>query len=332
MAAEKVHPLRRRRTVVGRFQRAHQRFDIPAGERVKKPLIDREVEHHLQALAVLSEVLHVLLGRNVRLREHDRVAPPPLQKVPQQMEHLEILARLDVGAFFFDQKRHRVDTKSGDAELQPESHDAHDLALHRRIEGVEIRLKLIKPMEVVLAGHGIAGPGRFLHAREYHSLVPVLRARLGPDIPVAIGRIRVFAGGLKPGMTIGRMVDHQIDDDAHADLFRVIHEIDELAERAVLGVDAVIVRYVVAVVAIRRGIERLEPHAGNAQAGEIVEPTHEAGEVADAVAVGIEVLLNVEAIDDRVLVPEIADRRTRRLFARLVLGGPSFFSAVSLSL
>ena len=63
------------------------------------------------------------------------------------------------------------------------------------------------------------------------------------------------------------MVDYEIDDHPYADLFRMVHEIDELAEGAVLGMDAVIIAYVVAVVAVRRWIERLEPYTGNAQAG-----------------------------------------------------------------
>ena len=101
------------------------------------------------------------------------------------------------------------------------------------------------------------------------------------------------------------MIDHQIDDHAHADLLRVIHELDELAKRAVLWVHAVIIGNVVAVVAIRRRIKRLEPHAGDAQAGEIVQPPCQTGEIADTVAVGVDVLFDVEAIDDRVLVPEV---------------------------
>ena len=40
---------------------------------------------------------------------------------------------------------------------------------------------------------------------------------------------------------------------------------------------------------------------------QIVEPAHQALEVADAVAVGIHESADGEAIDDRVLVPEIVD-------------------------
>ena len=63
------------------------------------------------------------------------------------------------------------------------------------------------------------------------------------------------------------MVDYKIDNHPHADLFCMVHEIDEFAEGAVLGMDAVIIAYVVAVAVVRRWIERLEPHTGNTQAG-----------------------------------------------------------------
>ncbi len=86
-------------------------------------------------------------------------------------------------------------------------------------------------------------------------------------------------------MSIRGVVDDQIDDDAHAELFGVVHELDEVAERSVLRVDAVVVGDVVAVVAIGRGIERLQPDAGDAEAGQVVEPPRQPVEVADAVAV-----------------------------------------------
>ena len=56
-------------------------------------------------------------------------------------------------------------------------------------------------------------------------------------------------------MTIRRVVHDQVDDHAHPDLLGVVHEVRELAESAVLGMDVVVVRDVVAVVLVGRGIE-----------------------------------------------------------------------------
>jgi hypothetical protein len=49
-------------------------------------------------------------------------------------------------------------------------------------------------------------------------------------------------------MRIGGMVDDEIDDDADAALPAAMGEFDEVAERAVSRVDAIIVRDVVAIV------------------------------------------------------------------------------------
>jgi hypothetical protein len=75
----------------------------------------------------------------------------------------------------------------------------------------------------------------------------------------------------------------------------------------VLLVDVVIVCDVVPVVPIGRLVERLEPHAGDAEALKIVQPPHQTFEVADTIAVRVLVLLDVEAIHDGVLVPEVVD-------------------------
>jgi hypothetical protein len=109
-------------------------------------------------------------------------------------------------------------------------------------------------------------------------------------------------------MPFRRVIDDQIDDDPDADLVGMVHEVDEISERAELRMDPVIVGNVVPVVAIGRRIERLQPEAGNSEAGEIIEASRQAGEVADTVPVCVDVLLNVEAIDHRILVPKIINQ------------------------
>ncbi len=61
---------------------------------------------------------------------------------------------------------------------------------------------------------------------------------------------------------------------------------------------------VVAVVAQGRGEEGQEPEAGDAEVLQVVESRDEAGEVADAVAVGVLKGADVQLVDDRVFVPE----------------------------
>ena len=128
MAAQEVDPLRGLRPLVGGLERAHQRPDVAGGQRVEQPLVDREVQHHLQPVAEVAEVVEALVGRHVRLGEQDGVAAPPLQEVAHLVEQLVVLARRDAGSLLLDQERHRVHAEAADAELQPEAHDAVNLA------------------------------------------------------------------------------------------------------------------------------------------------------------------------------------------------------------
>jgi hypothetical protein len=103
------------------------------------------------------------------------------------------------------------------------------------------------------------------------------------------------------------MVDHEIDQHPHAALLRAVGEFDEVPEGAVARVDGVVVRDVVAVVAAGRLLERHEPHGGDAEPVQVIQPAHQPLEVADAVGVGVHVGADVQAVDDRVLVPEVVD-------------------------
>ncbi len=109
---------------------------------------------------------------------------------------------------------------------------------------------------------------------------------------------------LEPGVLVGGVVDDQLDHDLHVALVGGVEELLEVVERAVGGVDVDVVGDVVAVVAQGRGEEGQEPEAGDAEVLEVVEAGDQAGEVADAVAVGVLEGADVQLIDDRVFVPE----------------------------
>jgi len=220
-----------------------------------------------------------------------------------------VLARVPgfAGPFALDHEGNGIHAEARDPELQPEAHDLADLGLHRRIGGVEVGLKVVEAMEVVLARDLIVAPGRLLHAREHHALVVVFRQLLRPEIVVAILGFGALARILEPGMLIGGVVDDQIDQDAHAELMRLMREIDEVTQRAVGGIHLVVIADVVAVVAARGLLERVQPDARGAQPRDIVEAAHQALEVPDTVTVRVEKRRNVETVDDGVLVPEVLD-------------------------
>jgi len=68
-----------------------------------------------------------------------------------------------------------------------------------------------------------------------------------------------------------RVVEGHVDDHAHAEGAGAAHEVLELRLAAQLGVDRIVVAHVVTIVAARRVEERPQPHAGDAEVGEVVE-------------------------------------------------------------
>ena len=80
---------------------------------------------------------------------------------------------------------------------------------------------------------------------------------------------------LEPRMLVRGVVHDEVDQHAHAALLRAVRELDEIAERAVARIDAVVVGDVVAVVAMRRGLERHQPDGGDAQAMQIIQPARQ---------------------------------------------------------
>ena len=116
----------------------------------------------------------------------------------------------------------------------------------------------------------------------------------------------IFRGGARldePRMLVGAVVDDELGDDAQAPPMRLAHEVPEVAERAVVRMDAREVGNVVAVIAQRERVERQQPHGSHAEVGDVVELLRQPGEVAHAVAREVVERLHMELVDDRVLVP-----------------------------
>ena len=108
-------------------------------------------------------------------------------------------------------------------------------------------------------------------------------------------------------MLVGGVVDDEIDDHADAALLAAMGEFDEVAERAIARVDAVIVGDVIAIVLAGRRLERHQPDRGDAEPVQIIQPPQQSFEIADAVAIGIHVGADGQAIDHAILVPEVVD-------------------------
>ena len=205
-----------------------------------------------------------------------------------------------------DQERHGVDAEARQALLQPEAHDLRQLVADLRVGQVEIRLVRIELVQVVLAGLAVIGPVRGLLVGEDDVAGLLGRALVGPDVEVAVRRVRARARRLEPRVLIGGVVHDEVRDHADPAVAAGPDQLREVAERAQRGIDGVEVGDVVAVVAVRRGVERHQPQAADPEPGEVVDALGEPGEVAAAVAVVVVEHLDVEAVEDGVLPPQVA--------------------------
>ncbi len=184
----------------------------------------------------------------------------------------------------------------------------------------------IEPVPVIGARGLIPGPVRPLGVDEDDTGAGIFVVVVRPDIKVAVDRPWLgVPRALEPRMLVRGMVDHQLDDHPHAALMRRRDEAFDIGQRAVVRIDPAIVGDVVAVIQLRRRIERQQPDRVHPQLGDIVQPRDQAREIANAVVVRIKERFDVQLIDDRVLVPQRGrSRRPDRYVAANADAGRSF--------
>ena len=146
------------------------------------------------------------------------------------------------GPFGRDDEGHGIHAKSRDPKLNPKSHDLQNFRLNVRVGGIQIRLEIVETVEVPGAGDRIVS-SKSISARPGNTM-PLLASRgffFDQTYQSRYLRIRVSPRLLEPGVLVGCMVDHQIDDDANAPLLGGMREFDKVAQRPVARIDFVIV-------------------------------------------------------------------------------------------
>src|SRR5690242_5611081 len=109
-------------------------------------LVDLKIKHHVHALTVVAEIIHVRIRQHIGFSEHNAIALPPLEKFTKHPQHIELLLGFsDVRTLGRDNERYRIHSKSRDTLLNPEAHDLEDLSLHLRMRRIQIRLKIVEP-------------------------------------------------------------------------------------------------------------------------------------------------------------------------------------------
>ena len=104
-------------------------------------------------------------------------------------------------------------------------------------------------------------------------------------------------------MLVAGVVDDEVHDQAHAATVQSLDEGVEVGQGSEEGVDVLVVGDVVAVVVLRGAVDGAEPHDVDAQLVEVVEAGGDAGDVADAVAVGVGEGAGVDLVDDGAAPP-----------------------------
>src|SRR5262249_26531328 len=134
---------------------------------------------------------------------------------------------------------------------------------------------------------------------------PAIRSGIAPDIPVALRRLSRAPRFLKPGVPVGAVVRHIVEDDLDAAAMGGGHERVEIRQAAEDRIDGGEVRDVIAEIGHGRGIYGREPEGVDAEPGEIIEPPEDAREIADPVAIAVLKGARIDLIDDRALPPSM---------------------------
>ncbi len=285
---------------------------------------EREVERHVELVAVAEVGAHVLRPLVGLGQQHAVAAVLAVDDAPKFAQDGVGLGQvLAAGALALDQVGHGVAAEAVEPAVEPEAHDVQHRARHGRVVVVEVGLVAEEAVPVVLLGDRVPRPVRLLGVGEDDAGVAVALVGVAPDVVVAVGRRAVGPGRLEPGVLVGGVVHDQVGDHPQAAVVGGVEELLEVVDGAVRGVDAVEVGDVVAVVLQRRGVHRQDPQAVDAELPHVVELRGQAGEVADAVAVGVEERLHVNLVEDRVLVPVLHAASLLRA-RRGAMGPPPF--------
>ena len=284
-----------------------------------------ELEHHLQLVAVETGVERGVVHGHAGgfTHGHDRVLAEDLAvHLLQEFVHARAVScdsQAVVEAASEDCRvigegevlRNQVDdvhTEAVHALVQPEAHDVVDLFADLRVLPVQVGLLDGEVVQVELAGrlvpfpHGGAEAGNPV-VRRNRLAVLVEALGVAPDVVVAVGVVLGGACLLEPFVLVRGVVDDQVHHELDAVLVRGFEQLIEVFHGAELGHDGAVIGNVVAVVIVRGSVDGREPQHLNTQLGEVRNLLGNAGQIADAVAIGVVEGAGVDLVDHRFLPP-----------------------------
>lgn len=109
----------------------------------------------------------------------------------------------------------------------------------------------------------------------------MLAATIAEDITGALGRSGAGGkSGFEPGVLVGRMVGHDVDDDLDAVRVSRSDHVIEVVKRAETWVDIAVVRHIIAAINKRRWVKRAQPDGLDTQPLKIVHLLGNARDIA----------------------------------------------------
>ncbi len=158
-------------------------------------------------------------------------------------------------------------------------------------------------MQVVLSAPCVPGPRG---AAKYR--LPVRRwrtigLRVRPHIPVGPGVVATTAAFQKPWMLVRGVRIDLVDDDAQLEFVGAGNQPVKIGEGAEHRIDVAVVGHVIAEITHRRGEVGRQPDGVHAQRGDVVEVRSNAGQVANAIMVGVGEAARVDLVDRRTQPP-----------------------------
>ena len=196
-----------------------------------------------------------------------------------------------VGQFrYFRNEIDNVLSETVHAQIQPKAHDVLDLFTDFGIVHVEIGLFFGKNVQIVLSSLLVILPGK-----AFELAVPVVGRKFGlpfemrvtPDVVIAVRIVLALAALDKPRVLIGRVVDHQIEQDFEAEFVGAVQHLLKLLQSAVVRMDVLVIRNVIAVIRVGRRIDRTEPDSVHAERLDVLQFVVDTVQVADPIPVSV---------------------------------------------
>ena len=210
-----------------------------------------------------------------------------------------------LGALAHTQVGNRIQAHPVHALVEPETHQLDDCLHHLRVIVVEVGLMGEETMPVISLRFLIPGPVGFLRIGKDDARLGKFQVAITPHVKIT------FAGTgwcpaccLKPRMLIRGVINDQLGDDLEAASMGFLHELLEIGHGAIVGMDVVIIRDVIPVVAHRRRVEGEQPERVHPQILEIIELLDQSAKIADTIIVAVKKSLDVQLVNHRIFIPE----------------------------